>query len=88
MNMINSNIRRELEEQYPSGKLPEFTKRLNPKEVSVHPCFNCLRETENAVDKRYWRKFPKPLYYWYEMCDAESKEIIKFLRQKKTQKNT
>jgi hypothetical protein len=85
--MINPKIKKELEKQYPSGKLPELTQRLKPEEVSIHPCFNCLRETEEAVNKGYWKKFPKPLYYWYEMCDAESKEITKFLKEKNPKKN-
>jgi len=84
--MINPKIKIELERQYSFGKLSEFTQRLKPEEVSIHPCFNCLRETENAVNKGYWKKFPKPLYYWYEMCDAESKEITKFLKEKKPKK--
>lgn len=84
--MINPKIKKELEEQYPFGKLPELNQRLKPEEVSIHPCFNCLKETENAVNKGYWKNFPKPLYYWYEMCDAESKEIIKFLKEKKPKK--
>jgi len=84
--MISPKIKIELERQYSFGKIPEFTQRLKPKEVSIHPCFNCLRETENAVNKGYWKKFPKPLYYWYEMCDAESKEITKFLKEKKPKK--
>ena len=84
--MIDPKIKEELEGQYSLGKLPELTKRLEPEEISVHPCFNCLRETENAVNKGYWKDFPKPLYYWYEMCDAESKEIMKFLEDKKPKK--
>jgi len=81
--MISPKIKIELERQYFFGRLPEFTQRLKPKEVSVHPCFNCLRETEDIVNKEYWKKFPKPLYHWYEMCDAENKEIMKFLKEKK-----
>ncbi|MBU0959428.1 MAG: class I SAM-dependent methyltransferase, partial [Nanoarchaeota archaeon] len=80
------DVKEELKKEYLSGKLPELTNRLNSQEISIHPCFNCLRETENAINKGYWKEFPKPLYYWYEMCDAESKEITKFLKDHKPKK--
>ncbi len=84
--MINPKIKKELEKQYPNRKIPLFTNRLKGEEISLHPCFNCLRETENAINKGYWKKFSKPLYYWYEMCYAESKEIMRFLKEKKPKK--
>jgi SAM-dependent methyltransferase len=64
-----------------SGTAPEFLRRLSENEISNHPCFNCLRETEQAVEKGYWKKFSKPLFYWYEMCQAERDELTKFMRK-------
>jgi len=60
-------------------KIPNFISRLNKKEITSSQCFNCLRETEKAIEKGYWKKFSKPMYYWYEMCDAEKREIIKYI---------
>ncbi len=84
--MINQKIEKVIKKQYNSENLPEFMYRLKSEDVRNHPCFNCLKETENAVNKGYWKSFPKPLYYWYEMCEAESKIIEKFLKENKPKK--
>lgn len=80
---MDSRIKKELEKQYSNSKIPEFTYRMSDEEISSHPCFNCLRETEIAINKSYWKKFSIPVRYWYEMCDAESREIKKFISKLK-----
>ncbi len=82
---MKAEIKAELEKKY-EKEIPIFTNRLKDEDISLHPCFNCLRETEIAVNKGYWKKFPKPIYYWYEMCDAEGKEIAKYLEELKPKK--
>jgi len=77
--MTRTKNYKNLAKQYSDNEIPEFTQRLNEEEISNHPCFNCLLETEKAVEKGYWKKFPVPLRYWYEMCNAESDELKKFL---------
>lgn len=80
---MKSKILKKLVVQYSDKKIPKFTYKLDKQEISSHPCFNCLRETELAVNRGYWKKMSKPIYYWYEMCDAESKDIKKYLRKLK-----
>lgn len=75
-------ISKKLNKNY-GGELPSFLKRLDGEKISEHPCFNCLRETELAVDKGYWKKYRAPIRYWYEMCDAESKELKKIINKTK-----
>ncbi|MEK6942676.1 MAG: class I SAM-dependent methyltransferase [Nanoarchaeota archaeon] len=71
-----------LRKQYASS-LPSFYNNLSDNEISAHPCFNCLYETEKTVLNGDWKKLPAPIRYWYEMCDAESKFLSKFLSKNK-----
>ena len=60
---------------------PEFIKRLDENDITPNHCFNCLMETEKTIKKGNWKKFSKPIYYWYEMCDAEGKEIKRYVKK-------
>ncbi len=81
--MPQTPTEKELIKKYPEKKLPEFYKRLPTEAISPDPCFNCLKETEITVQKGGWQELPEPLKYWYEMADAESRELKKFLEEKK-----
>ncbi len=84
--MIEKMEKIELIEKYWKHKLPDFYRRLDAKLISTNPCFNCLKETEITVKGSKWKTLPDQIKFWYEMCDAENRELRKFLNEQKPRK--
>ncbi|MFH0906616.1 MAG: hypothetical protein V1824_04745 [archaeon] len=60
---------------------PNFLKNLSDKEITGHPCINCLLDTEKYIQNGNFSGLNKGDYKWYKTFSAETDELKNSIRK-------